>query len=375
MLISLRGLEKAVVNLLKEIADFHRFFQRTPKAQKVIVFYAEHQDYYPYFEGLIRELLDGHSQTLCYITSDPDDPILQSPELGIRTFYLNKLLPFFMAFVNCRVFVLTLTDLNQFHLRRSINPVHYVYVFHSLVSTHMIYRFGAFDYYDSILCVGPHQIKEIRKQEELYSLKPKSLVETGYYRLERLHKAYSEYNKGSDEISVLVAPTWGASNLMEICGEELFRILLDGDYKITLRLHPETVKRHRYLIRDNILLETSVGNMDSLINADILITDWSGIGMKYAFGTERPVIFIDTPRKVNNPKYEELGIEPVESFLRDKIGVIVSPESLDTIPEVIYDLILNRSAYRKGIIELRRKHVYAFGHSAEIGARYIRGVV
>jgi len=364
-----------MVNLLKEISDFHRFFQRTPKTQKAIVFYAEHQDYYPYFEGLIRELLGGHSQTLSYITSDQDDPILQSRELGIRTFYLNKLLPFFMAFVNCKVFVMTLTDLNQFHLRRSVNSVHYIYVFHSLVSTHMIYRFGAFDYYDSIFCVGPHQVEEIRRHEELYGFKPKNLVETGYYRLERLHKAYSGHDKESDGLSVLVAPTWGASNLLEICGEELLRILLDEGYKIILRLHPETVKRHKYSVRDNISLETSVSNMDSLVNADILITDWSGIGMKYAFGTERPVIFIDTPRKVNNPRYEELGIEPVESCLRDKIGVIVSPERLDTIPEVISNLILNRSAYRKGIIELRRKHVYAFGHSAEIGARYIRGVV
>ncbi len=375
MLISLRGLEKAMVNLLKEIADFHRFFHRTPKTQKAIVFYAEHQDYYPYFEGLIKELLGEHEQTLCYITSDPDDPILQNRELGIRTFYLNKLLPFFMAFVNCRVFVLTMTDLNQFHLKRSINPVHYVYVFHSLVSTHMIYRHGAFDYYDSILCCGLHQVEEIRRHEELYGLKAKNLVETGYYRLERLHKAYSGHNKESKGLSVLVAPTWGSSNLLEICGEELLRILMDGGYKITLRLHPETVKKHKYSVRDNIPLEVSVSNMDSLVNADILITDWSGIGMKYAFGTERPVIFIDTPRKVNNPKYEELGIEPVESFLRDKIGVIVSPERLDTIPEVIYDLISNGLAYKKDIVELRRKYVYAFGHSAEIGAQYIKEMV
>jgi len=362
-----------MVNVFREIAEFHRFFYRTPKAQRAIVFYAEHRDYFHYFEGLIEELIGKYNQSLCYITSDPNDPILQSRELE-RTFYINKLLPLFMVLVDCKVFVMTLTDLNQFHLRRSVNPVHYVYVFHSLVSTHMIYRFGAFDYYDSILCCGSHQVEEIRRHEELYGLKPKNLVETGYYRLERLHKAYSGHSKESGGISVLVAPTWGASNLMEICGEELLRILLDGGYQVTLRLHPETVKRHKYLIPDNISLETSVGNMDSLVDADILITDWSGIGMKYAFGTERPVIFIDTPRKVNNPKYEELGIEPIQALLRDKIGVVVSPDNLDTILEVIYDLIANGLAYKKTIIELRKKYVYAFGHSAEIGAGYIKEI-
>ena len=87
------------------------------------------------------------------------------------------------------------------------------------------------------------------------------------------------------------------------------------------------------------------------------------------------VIFIDTPPKVNNPKYKELGIEPVESYLRDKIGIVVSPEKLDTVPEVISNLMLNGSAYKKDIVELRKKYVYAFGHSAEIGAQYIKGLI
>ena len=182
------------MRLLKEIADFHRFFWRTPKTEKAIVLYAEHEGYYPYFEGLIEKLISNYDRTLCYVTSDPDDPILQETRSGLRTFYLNKLLSLFMAHVNCSVFVMTLTDLGQFHLKRSLNPVHYVYVFHALVSTHMIYRYGAFDQYDSILCCGPHQVEEIRRHEELNQLPTKRLVEAGYYRLERIYEAYQKYS-------------------------------------------------------------------------------------------------------------------------------------------------------------------------------------
>ena len=355
--------------------SFCRFFWGTPKEEKVVVFYAEHKDYYPYLEGLIEELVDKHSQALCYVTSDSSDPVLRSSEPKIRTYYLDKLLPIFMALVNCRVFVMTLTDLNQFHLRRSVNSVHYVYVFHSLVSTHMIYRRGAFDYYDSILCCGRHQVEELRKYEELCGLKPKKLIETGYYRLEKLYEAYARYNRENNGVTVLVAPTWGPSNLLEICGKELLKILLSEGYKVILRLHPETVKKHRVPAQNNITLETSVISMDSLVKADILITDWSGIGLKYAFGTERPVIFIDTPPKIRNLKYKELGIEPVESYLRNKIGIVVSPEKLNTIPEIISNLMLNGLAYKKDIAELRKEYVYAFGHSAEIGAQYIKGLI
>jgi len=163
-----------MTNLLKEIMDFHRFFWRIPKEKRRIVFYAQHEDYFSYFEGLINKVVDEYQNPICYITSDPDDPVLQKSEININTFYFNKILPFFMALIDCRVFVMTLTDLNQFHIRRSINPVHYVYVFHSLVSTHMMYRYGAFDHYDSILCCGPYQIEEIRKHEEINDLPKKN---------------------------------------------------------------------------------------------------------------------------------------------------------------------------------------------------------
>lgn len=133
------------MKFLKEISHFYRFFWKTPQEEKKIIFYAEHDGYYPYFEGLIEELIKKNKRTICYITSSINDPILKSSRSGIKTFYLKTLLPFFMIFVKCKVFIMTLPDLNQFHIKRSVNPVHYIYVFHSLVSTHMAYLSGAFD--------------------------------------------------------------------------------------------------------------------------------------------------------------------------------------------------------------------------------------
>jgi len=343
--------------MIREIKDLFR-------KKGSIIFYTEHRDYSTYLEGIIEELgVDNVS----HITSDPND--------ATKDFYLDKLFPVFMALANCKVFVMTMTDLNLFHIRRSIHPVHYVYVFHSPVSTHMIYRFGAFDHYDSILCVGPHQVAEIRRQEELYGLRPKKLVEAGYNRLERLYEAYMKYDKEREEINVLVAPTWGPTNLLEVCGKSLLETLSKEDYKVTLRLHPETVKRKLFSDQGGITLETSVADMDSLVKADILITDWSGIGLKYAFGTERPVIFIDTPPKVRNPRYKELGIEPIESRLRTEIGVVVPPNDLGSIPGIVKDLTTEgrlSNLVKSGIRNLRGEYIFNFGKSAEVGADYIR---
>lgn len=377
----------AIKLLLREIADFYCFFRWTSKSEKTIVFYAEHGNYYPYFEGIIEKLIGEHNQTLCYVTSSPTDPILQKSEPKIKIFYLDKLLPLFMALTDCRVFVITLTDLERFRLKRSTNPVHYVYVFHSLVSTHMVYRHGAFDHYDSILCCGPHHTNEIRKHEELNRLPRKKLIEAGYYRLERIYETYQEYSSkqpSSDtKKTILVAPSWGMGNILESCAERLVELLMEADYKVILRLHPEAVKRFPKLIalhaskfgdNPNFILETSIVTDDSLFKADALISDYSGIAFEYAFGTERPVLFLDAPLKVKNKRFKELGIEPLEVFLRAEIGVIVSPEKLGTVPQAISNLIVNKTAYKKRITELRKQYVYAFRHSSEIGAQHIIGL-
>jgi len=376
------------MKLLKEIEGFYNFFWKIPEEEKKIVIYAEHNGYYPNYEGLIKELISKNKQNICYITSDPHDPILTKSNPGIKAFYIKNLLPFFMLFIKCKVFIMTMPDLNQFHIKRSINPVHYVYIFHAIVSTHMMYRGGSFDYYDSILCVGPHHIEEIRKYEELHKLPCKKLIKAGFYRLERIYAKYKEYLIEKSIIeknyTILIAPSWGANNIIESCGKPLVKLLLKKGYKVIVRPHPETIRRFPKLIEtlaiefgDNpdFYLERSIATDDSVLKSDILICDCSGIALEYAFGTERPVLFLDVPYKIRNEKFKELDIEPLELFVRKKIGIIVSPKKLDTIPQVIAKLKSEEVEYKERIIRLREKYIYNFGHSSKISAKYIIDLV
>jgi hypothetical protein len=373
--------------MLKEIAQYRRF-KSVSTQDRSIVFYAEHSGYYPYFEGIIKKLTYEYDRSICYVTSDRHDPILAIADPRIKAFYLNKLLPLFMAFVDCKVFVMTLMDLGNFHLKRSINPVHYVYVFHGLFSTHMVLRPSALDHYDALLCAGPHQVEEIRQREKLNSLPPKTLIEAGYYPLERIYQYYQEYASHrppqADKETILVASSWGVDNVLESCGEELIGLLLREGYLVIVRPHPETTKRSPRLIRrleerfgndPNFTLEKSVAIHDSLSRADILITDWSSISLEYAFGTERPVLFLDVPAKIRNPKYEELGIEPIEISLRPEIGIVISPDSLNTVPQTITEIMANQAGYKEHLAELRNRYVYRFGNSADTGAAYIVNIV
>jgi YidC/Oxa1 family membrane protein insertase len=373
------------MGLFTEISALLRFFFRTPKDDKAIVFYSEQASYWAYFEGLIGALEQETGRAICYVTSDPSDPVLASDDPRIRTFYLDRLLPSFMQYVDCKVFVITLTELNLHHLKRSNQPVHYAYVFHALNSSHMAYRPQAFDHYDSILCCGPYHANEIRRDEVLRGLPKKRLVEAGYYRLERLYRAAQDRPPASTEKKVvLVAPSWAANNVLEAHGPTLVRTLLDAGYEVIMRPHPETMKRSADLVqtiedefRDDaqFTLERSVATDDSILSADVLITDWSGIALEYAFGTERPVLYLDVPRKVHNDGYTALGIEPLEVRMRSEVGMVFPPSDIANIDKAIDRLIREREQYRRRIVESRAENIFHFGHSSEVGARHILNVL
>jgi YidC/Oxa1 family membrane protein insertase len=144
----------------------YRRFNALTTEQRAIVFYSESaQDWHhlrPYIFGIMAQ-----GKTVVYVTSDRDDPsFLQNNPLLMPFFIKNGF--WVITFFNmcaADVFVLTMTDLHSFHVKRSMYPVHYCYLFHAMGSTHMVDFAESYDHYDTILCSGPHQITEIRARE------------------------------------------------------------------------------------------------------------------------------------------------------------------------------------------------------------------
>lgn len=366
-----------------EWAEWGRL-RRSERLREAVIFYSETAGYHQYFRPVLSALLSQPGPPVLYITSDPSDPQLSAQTDRFQGFFFRRLLPFVVQFLRAPVLAMTMTDLHRFHLRRSVFPVNHAYLFHALVSTHMIYRPGAFDHYDTILCAGPHHVKEIRRDEELRKLPPKRLLEAGYPRLDELMEAHRAYRASAPaklgKGKVLVAPSWGGANILESCGLELAKALSGAGYGAVIRPHPEWVKRNPAFVRDlsaeigrlpGASLDLEHGSERSLHEADLLVTDWSGIAMEYAFGTERPVLFLDVPRKVNNPGYEGLGITPLEVEIRETIGRVVSPERIAAVPAEIEALLGQGDTLRRRIVEERERRVFQMGRSAEASARFL----
>jgi YidC/Oxa1 family membrane protein insertase len=361
-------------------------FKKLPASSRAIVFYSESGQDWHHFRPIIEHITGALGRTVCYAGSDCNDEGLHGSNPRVLPFYIRRglLQMIFFQFLKADVCVLTMIDLQVMHVKRSINKVHYVYLFHSMGSTHMVDNENSYDFYDTILCVGPHQIKEIRRREELEGLRQKNLVEHGYARVEHLMALAEKHPRPkrpeNEKATVLVAPTWGENSILHICGKPLIAALLMAGFNVILRPHYQTVRRSPGLISD--ILDTygndrrlryvdKMGDTDSLLESDMLVCDWSSTSIEYALGLAKPVLYIDVPRRVHNPNYEKLGIVPLEISIREKVGAVLAVEDIAGAPERIDTLLAEPEKFRTHIAGLRQEIVFNLGRSVEVGAREI----
>lgn len=365
-----------------------RTYRKLPAAWRNIVIYSESGQDWHYFEGIIEALNGELERKVTYVTSDDRDPGLERKHDLYRAICLPEgfFLTLHFNMQQADVVVLTMMDLDNLQLKKSINPVHYVYLFHALGSTHMVDHADSYDAYDSLFCAGPHHVAELRKRETMQNMPPRNLFEFGHPRLEALLQSAREYERhhggratGNAPV-VLIAPTWGEQSIFNTCGEELTGVLLEAGYQVIVRPHYQTSKltpqvmeklKARYAGHENLEFQDRMGESDTLFRSDILICDWSAVAIEYALALEKPVLFIDLPRRVRNPDWQAFGIEPLEASFREVAGDIVSPAELEQAPGKIAALLERREEFRQTMQRLRPEMVFNIGNSIELGAREI----
>ena len=358
----------------------YRAYKKLPKSYKKVVFYSESFQDWHHLKPLLNALLDDDI-AVTYVTSDDRDPGLLKLSNKYRSIYIGKgfFRILFFQFLKAKLLILTMMDLNNFELKRSMHPVHYVYIFHSLTSTHMVDTEKSFDHYDTIFCAGPHQKKEIELREKNKDLKAKNLIPYGYPRIEKLIQLSSKPK--NEKKVILLAPTWGEQSIINLMGMEICSIILNQGYSLILRPHHETIKRspqlideieNKYSHLETFRLVREMGDSESLLQSDLLICDWSGTAIEYAFGLEKPIIFIDIPPRVRNPNWREIQSEPLEMSIREKVGRVICPSKLDELPSSISQL-LNEDQLSSSLIKsLREEFIYNLSRSEITGREEIK---
>lgn len=365
----------------RERADYKRFFS---VENMRLMIYSESNGFYKYYADMIDYICEHSDLEIHYVTSDPNDKIFEDGREQIKPYYIAStkyIVPLFMK-LECDMCIMTMPDLEKYHIKRSRvrKDIEYLYLSHGLGSNALTLRKGALDWYDSMLCVGIDSETEVREMEELYNTKPKLLIEAGYPLIDNMIADYEKMEKRENSVpKILIAPSWQPDNIIELCGEELLNELMKSGYDIILRPHPQMVRQvperfeelHRIYDGTNVEIQTDFSSNSPVLEADVLITDWSNISFEFAFTTKRPVLFIDTPMKVMNADYDKIPTKPIDITLRNVLGKSVSPDELSRVNSVIEEFLGSKDEYREQITAALNEHMFNVGKSKIIYGRYV----
>lgn len=365
----------------REKADYKRFFS---VENMQLMIYSESNGFYKYYAGMIDYICEHSDIQIHYVTSDPNDKIFEDKREQIHPYFVASdklLIPLFMK-LDCDMCIMTMPDLEKYHIKRSRvrKNIEYVYVAHGVGSNALTLRKGALDWYDTMFCPTVDSEKEVREMEELYHTKPKVLIEAGYMLIDEMIEKYDRMEKKENNPpKILIAPSWQPDNIIESCIDELLEQLQKTKYDIILRPHPQAVRHtpekfkelHDKYDGTNIDVQTDFSSNNPVMEADVLITDWSDISFEFAFTTKRPVLFINTPMKVMNPEYDKIPTVPINITMRNVLGKAVEVSELDKVNGIIDEFIQNRESYHNTIENTLNERVYNVGKSKIIYGKYV----
>jgi hypothetical protein len=264
------------------------------------VIYSDSKRYWNVFKDICN-LFEENKIKILYLTQSSDDPVFDCDYRYVEPKFLgegNKAFSL-LNYLKADILLSTTPSLDVFQWKRSKDVKWYIHIPHACKGV-TLYRMYGIDYYDALLLNGEFQIKEVRELERLRNLPEKDIQIVGLTYFDDIDKRIQKTEKSENSTKiVLLAPSWGPSSILNRNGEELIDAILDTEYSLIIRPHPQSYVSEMELINmltkkyPQIEWNKDNDNFDVLNKADILISDYSGAIYDFAFLFDKPVIYTD----------------------------------------------------------------------------------
>ena len=352
-----------------------------------LVVFSDDKRYWYVFEPVLREL-DSRGLDCVYMTMSDDDPGLKQTGMKhVKAEYIGPGNKAFarLNFLNARIVLSTTPGLDVYQWKRSKTVDYYIHIPHSPAEM-TTYRMFGIDYYDALLLSGQFQIEDTRDLEKVRNLPAKDLVLTGSPFMDEKRKKFNERagtsdSRSKDQRTVLLAPSWGKSSILNRFGADFIRDLLETGYHIIVRPHPQSFTSETELM-DKLMAEfpessqlewnRDTDNFDALNRADILISDFSGVIFDFSFIFDKPVICADT--EFDDSPYDAWWLKrlPWGLSVIPKLGAKLTQDNRNDLKNLI-DACLEDDSYTRNRHEVRDE-AWAFqGEGVMRMADYITG--
>lgn len=354
--------------------------------RNALVFYSEGRQYWNTFKPVLQAL-DEAGEEAVYLTSGNDDPGLSHPFTHVRARFIGTGNRAYAAMnmLEAAVCVTTTPGLDVLQIRRSPGVSHYAHLVHSATDA-AFYKLYAFDYFDSVLCSGEHQMRSLRVLESLRGTREKELFRTGcpYMDLlaDELEAAQRSPAVSGAPLRVLLAPTWGRNGLLHRFGLDLVLPMAEAGFHLTIRPHPqsrtsepkllETVKNALFRY-PNVSWDHETSALRAMVDSDVLVSDFSGIVFDYAFILERPVVTVTMEMDTRGMDATDLPYPAWELTVLPRLGAQVPPAAITTLPDVIATLP-RPEVFTQTMRALRAESLFNFRNSGTVAATQLLAI-
>lgn len=363
-----------------------RFFLSGGRKQAVdndeipLVIFSDDKRYWTIFKPICEEL-DRRGINIVYWTASADDPALNAKLSCMKAEFIGSGNKAFakLNFLRATVLLSTTPGLDVYQWKRAREVKYYVHIPHAASDVSM-YRMFGIDYYDALLLSGEYQVQQVREMEEIRSLPAKEMVKVGIpYMDEMLLRLKNSPKRYNAERTVLLAPSWGTSAILNRYGEQFIELLLKTGYHVIIRPHPQSFKSEKEMIdkimnlypdSDQLEWNRDTDNFDVLNRSDILISDFSGVMFDFALVYDKPIIYTDTQFDVS--PYDAWWLKsPIWTFaVLDKLGLKLTQENMNEIKSLI-DKCLTDERFANGRDEARSECWEHIGEGAVRTSDYL----
>lgn len=343
--------------------------------------FAESKRYWQVFRPVVNELIKRDFD-IVYWTTSQDDPAFDEKNEHFKVEYIGEGNKAFarLNMVNASIILSTTPGLNVYQWKRSKFADFYIHIMHMPIEI-AGYRMFGIDFYDAILVSGQYMIDDVRVLEAKRNLPAKELILTGIPYMDEMRERYlNAKNTDREELSVLLAPSWGPNSIFNVFGDKVLKELVNSGYKIIVRPHPQSFESEADLINgimskypesDKIHWDRSSDNFETLNASDVLISDFSGVIFDYALVFDKPVIYTDTDFKTDVYDHYWLDKERLWTFdILEKMGIKLTNDNLPRLNSLIEEC-LNDKSFAEARDQARKETWVNMGEGASRTADYI----
>ena len=377
-------LSKALLIKLKTFSFADKINKKENISKAKIIIYGEDKRYYNVFKPIIEELINLEIPTIYYSSSEDDkifeikSDFLKSEFIGTGNKAYAKL-----NFIEADICLMTTPNLDVFQLKRSKGVKKYVHITHSSAET-STYCLYSLDFFDAVFLNGEHQIRDIRELENKRNTIIKDLYVVGNPYLDELSKMEETITKeNNNKKTILIAPSWGMNCLFRRFGEKLLDNIVNSDYNIIIRPHPQSLIsdkdiidkfQNRYKDKNNVEWDFNRVNIYSLSKADIMISDFSGVIFDYAFLFEKPVIIPSFTFDKRGTDAIEIDEEVWTFETIPKISFKLDENNFSNISQIIEDSI-NNETLKNNILKAKEEAYMYEGQASKRAAQFLNDML